>query len=80
MNGNGFIKLTSRAKEGYHYSDSAANAELIVNINKIDYYYDLDERTSIISVAGKEFKCFTPAETISRLIDLENYVNENLER
>lgn len=80
MNGNGFIKLTCRAKSGYHPSDPDANAELTVNINKIDYYYDIDEATSIVSVSGREFRCYTPSETIARLIDLENYINENIER
>lgn len=77
---NMFIKLTIRALEGYHPSDPEAFRLASININSIDYFFDIDEGSSIVCINGREFKCKTPAEVISRSIDLALYIDENLER
>lgn len=67
-----FIILTLRAKNGYHPSDASANTEVHVNINKIDYYYTMDDNgayASIISIAGTEFKCKENIAEISEKIE-----------
>ena len=68
-----FIKLTLRAKVGYHHSDPNANTEVRVSVSKIDYYYDTNDHEgyeSIISINGHEFKCRQNAAEIAEKIEL----------
>jgi len=68
-----FIKLTLRAKAGYHHSDPNANAEVLVNSDRIDYYYDDDDKDgykSVISINGHEFRCTSIAAEITEKIKL----------
>jgi hypothetical protein len=69
---NNFIKLELRARTGYHHSDPNANAEVLVNSDRIDYYYDdaYDGYKSIISINGREFKCTKSADEIKEKIML----------
>lgn len=68
-----FISLELRIKTGYHPSDTKANASTMININRIDYYYDDvrgDGYMSSISVNGTEFRCTSSAAEISEKIEL----------
>ena len=68
-----FIKLTLRARTGYHHSDPNANAEVLVNSDRIDYYYDDDSNDgykSVISVNGHEFRCTDNVRAIIEKIEL----------
>lgn len=67
-----FIKLTLRARTGYHHSDPNANALVVVNSDRIDYYYDdeYDEYKSVISINGHEFRCTDNVRAIIEKIEL----------
>ena len=71
---NNFIKLTLRARIGnYQYGDPNANATTFVNVCKIDYYYDDDDKdgcASMICINGREFRCKESAAEISEKIEL----------
>lgn len=64
-----FIKLNLRIKTGY----PQANAETIVNIDRIDYYYDDphgDGYMSTVCINGHEFRCTESVDEIKERIML----------
>lgn len=68
-----FIKLNLRIKTGYHPADTKANAETVINVDRIDYYYDDihgDGYMSSIAVNGTEFRCTSSAAEITEKIEL----------
>lgn len=72
---NNFIKLTCHVRCGYHPSDPNANsANMQVNIEKLDYYYDEDDKdgyASMICINGHEFRCKESVTEITEKIELE---------
>ena len=71
---NEFIKLTCRVKCGYHPSDPNANSsDMRVNVCRIDYYYDDDDKDgyiSLICINGREFRCKESVAEINEKIEL----------
>lgn len=68
-----FITLELRVKTGYHSADTKANASTMININRIDYYYDDihgDGYMSTVCINGHEFRCTESADEIKEKIML----------
>jgi hypothetical protein len=68
-----FIKLNLRIKAGYHPADTQANSETVINIDRIDYYYDDphgDGYMSTVCINGHEFRCTESVAEIKEKIEL----------
>lgn len=68
-----FIKLNLRIKTGYHPADTKANSETVINVDRIDYYYDDiygDGYMSTVCINGHEFRCTESADEIKEKIML----------
>ena len=68
-----YVKLNLRIKSGYHPADAQANSETIINIDRIDYYYDDpqgDGYMSTVCINGHTFRCTESVDEIKEKIML----------